>query len=134
MFKGFAFYEPRGSVLVASAECSVVIYERVRRREPFRKVLAEFFPYKHIQSPATNEGAGIRSLTLLVAYVDCYLLEFFIHTLHITVDFHHPLNDVVCGTQILGSRHPMFLLRQVLKPPECILDIRISHEFSKEFL
>jgi len=46
--KGVAFYEPcsTGGVLEMSTESSVVIYERVRRREPFRKVLSEFFPYK----------------------------------------------------------------------------------------
>ena len=129
MFEGFAFYEPPGSVLVTSVGCGVVIYERVRRREPFRKVLAEIFPYKRCRSSAINEGTGIRSLTLLVAYVDCYLLELFIHTLHIIVDVHHPLNDAVCGPQILGNRHPMFLLRQALKPPQCVLGIRISPEF-----
>jgi len=76
----------------------------------------------------------MRSLTLLVAYVDCYLLKFFINTLNIIVDVHHPLNDVVCGSQILGSRHPMFLLRQVVKPVQRILDIRPSYEILKEFL
>jgi len=74
------------------------------------------------------------SLTLLIAYVDCYLLKFLINTLHIIIDVHHPLNDVVCGPQILGSRHPMFLLRQVVNPVQCILDIRPSYEFLKEFL
>jgi len=47
-FKGVAFYEPRSTVLVTSTQSSIIIYERVRRREPFRKVLSEGFPYKRI--------------------------------------------------------------------------------------
>ena len=51
---------------------------------------------------------------------------------HFVINALHPLIDVMCGTQILGSRHPMFLLRQVVKPLQCILDIRTSYEFLKE--